>query len=361
MKIVGIICGGKSAEHEISLVSARNIIDAIDKNIYDVKLITISRNGHWFFSADYKWLPLNASEADIDVADHGIPLAILAGKKTLLCLNDEKKEIKLDVVFPIIHGTQGEDGSLQGLLELLDIPYVGPGILGSAVGMDKDYMKRLLIQAGIAVSPGLVLNNHNRGKVTADEIFAKLGTPVFVKPANSGSSVGVSKASNKEELDKAIKHAFEFDEKILIEEAIKGREIECALLGNEDAKASPIGEVIAHDDFYSYKAKYLDENGATLAVPAKLSATEIQNAQSAAKKTFEALNCEGLSRVDMFLKDNGDIIVNEINTLPGFTRISMYPSLWQNHGLSYSGLIGKLLELAVKRYERLSKIKKSKD
>jgi D-alanine-D-alanine ligase len=261
--------------------------------------------------------------------------------------------IKLDVVFPILHGPCGEDGTVQGLLKLADVPFVGSGVLGSAVSMDKDVMKRLFRDAGIPIGKFLGYKAHNPPPSFA-AITEALGSPVFVKPANMGSSAGISKVPNEAEFAAALREAFQYDTKIIIEEFIKGREIECAVLGNENPVASVPGEVIPTHEFYSYEAKYLDENGAALEIPAKLDSETQKYIQELAVKAFQTLCCEGLSRVDFFLKENGEALVNEINTMPGFTKISMYPKLWEasgnaGGGIGYTELISRLIELAMKK------------
>jgi len=261
---------------------------------------------------------------------------------------------KLDVVFPILHGPFGEDGTIQGLLKLADVPFVGAGVLGSAVGMDKDVMKRLLRDAGIPIGKFLTFRSHEPLPAFA-ETKAALGCPVFVKPANMGSSVGISKAHDESEFSAAVREAFQYDVKIVIEEYIKGREIECAVLGNENPIASVPGEVIPTHEFYSYEAKYLDENGAALEIPAKLDAAAQKRIQELSVKAFQTLCCEGLARIDFFLKENGEILLNEINTMPGFTKISMYPKLWEasgSAGIGYTELISRLIELAIEKFEK---------
>ena len=255
-----------------------------------------------------------------------------------------------------MHGPFGEDGSMQGLLKLAGVPFVGPGVLGSAVGMDKDVMKRLFRDAGIPIGKFITLKTND--KINFGKIKKELGLPVFVKPANMGSSVGVSKVRNEKELKKAAKEAFKFDTKIVIEENIPGREIECAVLGNDFPMASIPGEIIANQDFYSYDAKYIDA-GSVAEIPAKITAKTKKQIQELTIKVFQVLNCEGLSRVDFFLKKDGKVLVNEINTIPGFTNISMYPKLWEASGIPVSKLIDRLIELAIERFEKEKKLQTS--
>ncbi|MSU44613.1 D-alanine--D-alanine ligase [Candidatus Nomurabacteria bacterium] len=311
---IGVLFGGKSAEHEVSINSAKNIIKALDKKKYQVFPIKIKKTGQFNFSSVKK----------------------------------------VDVIFPVLHGPFGEDGSIQGLLKLSEVPFVGAGVLGSAVGMDKDVMKRLLREAGIPIGKFITLRDFQQTDFGI--IKRKLGLPLFIKPANMGSSVGVSKVRNEEEFIKAIKEAFKFDTKIIIEEFIDGREVECAVLGNDTPLASIPGEIIANQEFYSYNAKYIDE-GYVVEIPAKIPKNISEKVQELAIKTFQTLNCEGLGRVDSFVKKNGEIFVNEINTIPGFTDISMYPKLWDASGIKQSKLLDRLIELAVERFEKEQKLK----
>lgn len=349
---VGILFGGKSAEHEVSLQSAKNVADAIDKNKYEVSLIGIDKSGRWLLPNQSQFL-LNESNPKLiklnNENEQSVTLIPQSGGE-LTNLTDEKSHTSIDVVFPILHGPFGEDGTVQGLLKLANIPFVGASVLGSAIGMDKDVMKRLLRDAGIPVAKFLVFKKGD--SVNFESVSKELGTPLFVKPANLGSSVGVSKVKNKEEFDKAIAEAFRYDTKILVEEAIVGREIECSVLGNQDPIASVPGEILPSHEFYSYEVKYIDETGAALKIPADIPEEAKKKIQELAVKTFKTLECEGLGRVDFFLKENGELIVIEINTIPGFTKISMYPQLWEASGISYTELIDRLLQLAIERFER---------
>ena len=352
---VGIIFGGKSAEHEVSLQSAKNVVEALDNNKYEPVLIGIDKNGGWHLQNSANFL-LNASNPKlIALNKSNQDLAVTPGKDNKLMVMASKANQSVDVVFPILHGTYGEDGTMQGLLKLLDMPFVGPSVLGSAMAMDKDVAKRLMRDAGIPVAKFLVFRKNE--EVDFQVIQKTLGLPVFIKPANLGSSVGINKAKTQEEFTQAVSEAFKFDNKILVEEAVTGREIECAVLGNENPKASVPGEVIPRHEFYSYEAKYIDENGAVLEIPAKLNEQEIKLIQELAVKAFKVLELEGMSRVDFFLKPNGEALVNEVNTIPGFTKISMYPKLWEASGLAYSELIDRLIELAIQRHSKETKLK----
>ncbi len=320
---VGVLFGGKSAEHEVSLQSARNVINALDTNKHQITEILIDKSGTW---------PIDNSSKNLRES--------------------------FDVIFPVLHGPFGEDGSIQGLLKVANVPFVGAGVLGSAVGMDKEIMKRILRDSGLPIGKFVTVRSHE--EITFVQAKKQLGLPMFVKPANMGSSVGVSKIKNEKEFKAALVEAFKYDTKVLIEEMIVGREIECSVLGNEHPIASVPGEVIPHHEFYSYDAKYIDENGAGLEVPAKLPKNLIKKVQEYAVKTFLALNCEGLGRVDMFLKKDGSIFINEINTIPGFTKISMYPKLWAASGMPQPKLLDNLIKLAVERFKRDQKLRTSK-
>lgn len=347
---VAILFGGKSAEHEVSLRSARNVAEAIDKNKYDVALIGIDREGHW--------LPLAKSSAllsQTSVPSSDTSIALAPGENGLISSDEEPNAGTIDVVFPILHGPFGEDGTVQGLLRIANVPFVGAGVLGSAVGMDKDVMKRLLRDAGIPIPKFLSATQNS--PVDFNTAKEALGLPVFIKPANLGSSVGVSKATTKGEFDAATKEAFRYDTKIMIEEYIDGREIECSVLGNEDPIASLPGEVIVHSEFYSYDAKYVDDKASSLQIPADLPEEITRKVQDTALHVFKTLCCEGMGRVDAFVTKDGRVIVNEINTIPGFTNISMYPKMWEASGLSYADLIDRLIQLAIERHEKQQKLK----
>lgn len=352
---VTIIFGGKSAEHEVSIWSARNIVKAINRKKYNVLLIGISRGGEWFSFSEEELLlekPLFTKER---IANNNIVIPCIKGGDFYIKRGENHK--KVDIVFPVLHGPFGEDGTIQGLLKFFNIPYVGAGVLGSAVGMDKDVSKRLLQEAGISVVKFLVYKRHQKNIISFEKVKKILGLPFFVKPANLGSSVGISKVRNKKEFIIAIKSAFSYDNKIIIEKFIKGKEVECSVLGNENPIVSIPGEIIPHHEFYSYKAKYLDKNGAKLLIPADLSTTVIKKIQKTALKTYETLCCEGMGRVDFFATRDNRIYVSEINTIPGFTSISMYPKLWEYSNISYDKLIDRLIRLALDRHNTENKLK----
>lgn len=356
---VGILFGGRSAEHEVALQSAKSVIAAIDKDKYDVVLIGIDKSGVWHLRHDQSQFLLNADDPKLVALNkaNNTPVTLVPWQTNQLISLQNDNTKPLDVIFPVLHGTYGEDGTMQGLLKLADIPFVGAGILGSAVGMDKDVAKRLLRDAGLPIAKFIVARNKNN--LSFENIKQRLGLPFFVKPANAGSSVGVSKVKSEADFAKAVNEAFSFDNKILLEEFIDCREIEVAVLGNEDPKASLPGEIIPQHEFYSYDAKYIDEDGAKLAIPAKLPEDVIKQVQKLAIKTFQTLSCEGMARIDFFLSEDSKLYVNEINTIPGFTKISMYPKLWEASGIPYSALIDRLIQLAIERHERDKKLKTS--
>jgi D-alanine-D-alanine ligase len=363
---VAIIFGGKSAEHEVSLQSARNVFDALDRSKYEPVPIGIDKSGRWLLGDASRFLldaddpgriALAASNDEVTFAPESggrlSSVAARSGEPGRAPAGDSPApsalaESAVDVAFPILHGPLGEDGTVQGFLKLAGLPFVGAGVLGSALGMDKDVMKRLLREGGVPVADFIALRA--RGAAPSwDELASRLGPVVFVKPANMGSSVGVSKVRSAAEYSAALDEAFRWDRKVLVEEYVQGRELECAVLGNEAPEASVVGEIRVNADFYSYEAKYLDENGAALDIPARIPEEVSERARDLALRTFRVLECEALARVDMFLKSDGTLVVNEINTMPGFTRISMYPKLWEASGLAYPELVDRLIGLALER------------
>ncbi|EML5379327.1 D-alanine--D-alanine ligase [Enterobacter bugandensis] len=358
---VGIVFGGKSAEHEVSLQSAKNIVDAIDKSRFDVVLLGIDKQGQWHVNDASQYL-LNAHDpAHIALNPSEISVATVPGvvKGQLIDAGNAQALAQIDVVFPIVHGTLGEDGSLQGMLRMANLPFVGSDVLGSAACMDKDVTKRLLRDAGLNIAPFVTLTRANRDKHSFAQISAELGLPLFVKPANQGSSVGVSKVTTEAEFTQAVRLAFEFDHKVVVEQGIKGREIECAVLGNDFPQASTCGEVVLNSDFYSYDTKYIDDKGAQVVVPAEIDPAINDKIRAIAIQAYQTLGCSGMARVDVFLTPENEVVINEINTLPGFTNISMYPKLWQASGLGYSELITRLIELALERHAADSALKSS--
>jgi D-alanine-D-alanine ligase len=360
-KRVGILFGGKSVEHEVSLQSARNVYEAVDKAKFDVVLIGIDKNGQWH-ACDAALLGAAASPtAELTADAAGEVLALVPGEtdRALVTAGSRRGLPRLDVVFPVLHGTYGEDGTVQGLLKLANVPFVGAGVLGSALGMDKDIAKRVLRDAGLPVSRSVTLTTRAAAAATFEDLAAKLGVPFFVKPANSGSSVGVSKVRDTAGWATARTSALRYDHKLLVEEFIQGREIEVAVLGNDDPQASVPGEIVPQHEFYSYEAKYLDENGAVLRIPADLPPAVSERVRQLAVDTFKVLECAGMARVDFFVRPDGTACVNEINTIPGFTKISMYPKLWEATGVPYAALIERLLALAIERHVRDQQIETS--
>jgi len=351
---LGILFGGRSAEHEVSLQSAKNVIEALDKNKYELVLIGIDRSGKWYLNEASHFLLHEDDPAHISLEHGKTELAMIPGASSsqIVPLDGEKVIDQLDVIFPVLHGPYGEDGTVQGLLRMADIPFVGADVLGSAVSMDKDVMKRLLKEAKIPQAKFQSYVESEQKRIDIETLRSQVGMPCFVKPANLGSSVGISKVHNEKELMPALEKAFEFDHKIIVEEYIQGREIECSVLGNENPIASLPGEVMPSHEFYSYEAKYLDQKGASFQIPAALTDQLIKDIQDLAIKTFRILNCEGMARVDFFLKADGQVLVNELNSIPGFTKISMYPKLWEVSGISYSELLDRLVELAIDRHKR---------
>ncbi len=366
---VAVLYGGRSGEHEISLQSAASVVRHLDTQYFDIVPIGIDKQGHWHLNDmqqitcddSLKTMPLTTRNAEL------LPSPACVAKRELVVRNTDATPEKIfDVVFPVMHGTLCEDGTLQGLLELADVPYVGAGVLASAVAMDKDVSKRLVAAAGIPVPPFAAIKKgawDSNPDGYLQGISQALGYPVFVKPANTGSSVGIHKVKNADELLAAITDAFLYDTKVLVEKALNIREIELSVLENPEYGNPPLvsvaGEVVPTHEFYSYEAKYLDENGADLLIPAPLSAEKMQEAQTMAANIFELLECEGMARIDMFMdKETGALYFNEANTLPGFTSISMYPKLWEASGILYPQLLTHLVKLALARYERKQTLKR---
>ena len=351
---VGILFGGKSAEHEISLLSAKNVINAIDKDKYDLFLLGIDREGRWRPVASPRSFIQAEDNHPIKIHWGNESLALVPGRPggNLVRMPALETMDPLDVIFPVLHGPYGEDGTVQGLLKLAGTPFVGSSVLGSAIAMDKDVMKRLLRDAGIPIADFQTIHFHEREEWDYGRVRARFEVPFFIKPANLGSSVGVHKVRDPAQFDAAVGDAFQYDNKILIEEYVKGREIECAVLGNENPAASVPGEILPSHEFYSYEAKYTDEKGALLRIPADLSEETALKVRELSVLAFKVACCEGMARVDCFLKDNGTVIINELNTIPGFTSISMYPRLWEASGIPYSNLIDRLIQLALDRFSR---------
>lgn len=349
---VGVLFGGQSAEHEVSLQSAKSVIENLDKTKYDIFPIGIDKQGSWHFLNPHHFLiSLKQSRLPtLQPQDLHFPLISPQLLPKEVFFSPCVLQKKLDVIFPMLHGPNGEDGAVQGLIQLANLPYVGADVLSSAMCMDKAVMKSQLSAAGLPVPRYCSI--HRTDLVDVDAIIQEFKLPLFVKPANLGSSVGISKVHNKEEFWPCAREAFLYDERILIEENISGREIECSVLGNLDPIASLPGEIIPRHEFYSYEAKYLDKKGAEFILPAPLEAERIKEVQELSILAFKALRCEGMARIDFFLSDKEEIFINELNTIPGFTEISLYPKLWEISGISYSKLVDRLIELAVERFRR---------
>jgi D-alanine-D-alanine ligase len=361
---VMVLFGGRSAEHEISILSARFVVESLDRERFEPVLVGITKEGRWVReseaallaqSRDPRLVKLNAATAEVHLAARPASGTALATRRRAELLVDGGAQ-PIDVVFPVLHGPLGEDGTLQGLLRLAEVPFVGSGVLGSAVGMDKDVMKRLFREAGLPIVPHVTLraiDRRRRGAALADEALAVgAGGPVFVKPANLGSSVGVSKVTSRSDAERALELAFSFDEKVVVERGVAGvREIECGVLGNDEPIASAVGEIVVthRDGFYSYDAKYVDPDGSHTRIPADLPPDEVRRAQELAVRAFDVLGCEGLARVDFFRSSSGELFLNEVNTLPGFTAISMYPKLFEAAGIGAKELVTRLVDLALER------------
>lgn len=358
---MGLIFGGESAEHAVSLESGKNVAEALDRNKYDIHLIGIDKNGTMRLVPSLEILRQTDVARPIDLEAIGTEVFLVPASgdsAQIMEISTGKSLGEVDAVFPILHGPYGEDGTMQGYLRLLGLPYVGPGVLGSAVGMDKDVTKRLLEQAGLPIPKFVALKRHETHTHDFSQLKSALGLPFFIKPANMGSSVGVHKVSTPEKFKSALEDAFQYDTKLMVEEFVQGREIECAVLGNKEVIASVPGEVLPQHEFYSYEAKYLDDNGARLDIPAKLTDAQVSEVKAMAVKVFQVLECQGMSRVDFFLTKDGKLLVNEINTIPGFTKISMYPKMMGQTGIAYSALIDRLISLAIERNKEERALKK---
>lgn len=351
---VGVVFGGRSGEHEISLRSARSIVDALDRDRYEPVLVGIDHDGRWHLQeAARAVLDAPGTPLVLDAKTPAVTVAPGAGEAEIVATDPSAARAAVDVFFPVLHGTYGEDGTIQGLLDMAGVPYVGSGVLGSSVGMDKDVAKKLLRAEGIPVVDWFVARAGDGAdpSTLAAEAEARFGWPVFVKPANMGSSVGVSKARSREEFARALGEAFRYDRKVIVERGHRVREVEVAVLGNDAPEASVAGEITPTHDFYSYEAKYLDEKGAALEIPARVEPAQMDALRALAVKTFRALELAGMARVDFFIdRDTGEVFVNEVNTIPGFTSISMYPKLWEASGIPYRALVDRLIALALERH-----------
>jgi len=349
-KKIALLYGGRSVEHGVSVNSARNIFQYIDKDRFEVLPIGISKNGQWFLNT--------AVSKDIE---QGKALGLILDPHSpgflLLSTGDR---IKADMIFPVLHGTDGEDGSIQGMIKAMDIPMVGTGVLGSSLSMSKIISKRLLKEAGLPVTNFLTYDFTDKDSIDFDFIKKTLGLPFLVKSASLGSSVGVSKVNDRTDFDKAIEEGFRYDDAIIVEEYVSGREIECAVMGNYPPEASYPGEIVINSkyEFYTFDAKYVDPEAVEINVPAKLTSDVAEQIRDVSIKSFLALNCNDFARVDLFLDKKGKVYVNEINSIPGFTNSSMFPMMWQERGISFTNLITTLLDLAMARYDRGKRIER---
>ncbi|HEX6383078.1 MAG TPA: D-alanine--D-alanine ligase family protein [Anaerolineae bacterium] len=374
---VGVIFGGRSGEHEVSLQSAKSVMAALNPDKYEVVPIGITREGRWLTGdamaalADGRWLTGDAMAALTEASATTQPATLLPDPQSSALMRVELVETKpaslsavteLDVIFPVLHGPYGEDGTVQGLLELANLPYVGAGVVGSAVGMDKGIFKQVMVANDLPVLPWrlfLARTWDRQPQAVLDEVEARLSYPVFTKPANLGSSVGVSKCRNRKELAAGLAEAARYDRRIIVEQGINARELEVSVLGNDDPIASVVGEIRPRREFYDYIAKYVSDDS-ELIIPAELEPSVADQVRDMAVRAYRAIDCAGLARIDFLMdKDSGRLYMNEINTIPGFTHISMYAKLWQAAGVSYSELLDRLVELALERHEEKEKLKKT--
>ncbi len=350
---IGILFGGRSVEHEISLRSATNVAANMDKEKFEPILIGIDKNGGWYL----------CERISKDIAS-GSPISFILDSKGHYFLNSKSGEkLNLDLVFPALHGEDGEDGSVQGMLTMAKIPFAGSGVTGSGNSMDKFISKKLLLEAGVPVGKYVQKYYHEKGAISFDSITEKIGLPFIIKPSCSGSSVGVNKVNDESNFKEALDNTFKYDNSILFEEFIEGRELECAIIGNEKPIASNPGEVVISGDyeFYTYTAKYMDEAAAKIIVPADVPSDIAQKVKKLSIQAYHALNCEDFARVDLFLKENGEVLVNEINTIPGFTDVSMFPVLWQEEGISYKNLITKLIDFSLEKFKQKNRLETNFD
>lgn len=347
---IAILYGGRSVEHGVSINSARNIFQYIDKNRFEPIPVGIALSGVWY-----------KTETVSKEIEQGEPLSLALNPGAPVFTTASGKSFSVDLVFPVLHGTDGEDGSIQGLLKAMDIPMIGTGVSGSAMSMSKLVAKRLLKEAGLPVNKFLHSHYADAKQYSFEEVVNSIGLPFMVKSSNLGSSVGVSKVKSKADFEIAVKDSYKYDDSILFEEFITGREIECAILGNEPAQASLPGEIIINKqyEFYTFDAKYVDGDAVIIDVPAKLEPSIAERVREVSIKAYQALGCEDFSRVDLFLTPEGKVYVNEINTIPGFTNSSMFPMMWKERGISFTDLISKLADLALTRYKKSKRVERN--
>ncbi|MBO4345777.1 MAG: D-alanine--D-alanine ligase [Victivallales bacterium] len=347
--IICLLCGGQSTEHEVSLLSALNVNAAISREKYDVLNVGITKDGEWLWYKDGDFAQNADDPMKVSLKPNGIPVSPIrmGGRTVLIAFGEgEAKPLPFDIIFPVMHGRNGEDGAIQGLAQLLGCPCVGCAMTASAICMDKAATKQVLEYEGIKTAPWITIRKEDKLPDIA-EVTSKLGMPLFVKPADAGSSVGVVKVNSADEFAAAVAEAMKYDNHVLVEKCIVGREIECAVLGNGDPFCAVPGEIVPKVSFYSYEAKYTLADGAELLAPANLSQSEIERVQAIAKKAYSVIGCRGMSRVDFFYTPDGEFILNEINTIPGFTKISMFPRLMCISGIAYSELVEKLISLSL--------------
>ncbi|MFY0685618.1 MAG: D-alanine--D-alanine ligase [Cyclobacteriaceae bacterium] len=347
---VAILFGGRSVEHEISLRSARNVHEHIDKSVFDIILIGITKSGDWYLQ----------SKVDQNISTTN-PLKLKLSAKAPAFIDANNIEMPVDIVFPVLHGTDGEDGSIQGMIKAMGLPIAGSSVLGSAVAMDKIVSKKLLQQSGLPVAGSLYFDNTQRTEYSFEKVVNELGLPFMVKAADQGSSIGVSKVTDQKTYETALDDSFSYSSSVLLEEFIEGRELECGILGNEDPKSTDPGEIILKKDFdfYTYEAKYQDDEAIDIVVPADIPDDVRIKIREVSEKAFLALSCNDFSRVDIFYTKDGRVLVNEINTIPGFTDVSMFPVLWGNMGISYTDLITEIIRLATERWQKETKLNTS--
>lgn len=358
-----ILTGGPSTEHEVALRSCKSITDNIDRSGYDITLVGIEKSGKWKLLNVDNYLDVHEGKAFFSMksSNKEVMLKSVNGSTYLVDSLDQHLLAQIDIVFPVLHGAYGEDGVLQGILKSYNVAFVGVDLMASAIGMDKDVCKRLWRDAGIPIAGYEMLTPATKSQYSFESLKSRLGDTIFIKPANAGSSVGVHKVTNEIEFANALNDAFLYDIKVLVEEAITGTEVECAVLGNEFPEASVVGEIKPMHSFYSYDAKYVDDAGANIRIPADIPSHISEYIRTTAIKAYKAIGAEGLSRVDFFLRPDMSIVLNEINTMPGFTSISMYPKMWEASGLSFPDLIDRLIELGMERHGTRQSLKKVKD
>lgn len=345
---IAILYGGKSVEHEISIRSAKNVVSHIDKKAFSIVLLGIDKHGSWF---------LNDTIDDKIDTGHAVSIQLDALSPKLIDLVS-KNSIEIDLVFPVLHGTDGEDGSVQGLFKSMNLPVLGSGVLGSAISMDKIISKKILKESGIPVASYLEFSKEQKNQIKFDEVVKNVGLPFMIKSAALGSSVGISKIKSEPDFSFALQDSFKYGDKVIIEQFVKGRELECAVMGNVQPKASMPCEIVLVKayDFYTYEAKYLDDGAVRIDLPAKLSESITEEIRRISIEAYKALRCEDFARVDLFLTEDGQILINEINTIPGFTNASMFPMMWQNMGLPYTALISELIDLCLKRHKEANQL-----